>query len=149
MSRMTHPPRLATTAALLLAIPMAATAATADLAAPAALAGPTAVPRLISCAGRAMIRPTAEFVFDCADANVAIRGERWSSWGRSEARGTAELDINLCKPTCVQSSTSVFKDSRVRLFDVERTASGPAFSRAAITYSRAGRESTVIAYPRT
>ena len=117
--------------------------------APASAKPATPLPRLLSCGGTRLLRPTGVVVLSCADANSEIKGTRWRSWGRSEAVGTTDFGINLCTPTCVASRIRFFPASTVRLRDVQTTSGGPLFGRAEITYTLNGVRRTFTAYPAT
>jgi hypothetical protein len=107
------------------------------------------LPRLLSCSGKPLLRPTGLVVLSCADANSEIRATRWSSWRRTNADGTTTFGLNLCTPTCAQSTLSIFPHSHVRLTGVVETKQGPRFSRAVITYVHHGKTKTFTAYPPT
>ena len=124
-----------------------AAVAAALLAAVAAAAVP--LPRLLSCSGKPLLRPTGPVVLSCADANSEIRATHWSSWGRTSAVGTTTFGLNLCTPTCAESSISFFPHSRIRLTGVTSTRHGLRFSRAVVTYVLHGRTRTFTAYPPT
>jgi hypothetical protein len=71
--------------------------ATADLSAAAATAAQHGVV-MVDCDGKPQTRPSS-FVLTCADANDALGGMRWVSWG-SQAFGTGTETINSCTPDC-------------------------------------------------
>ena len=123
------------------------------IAAVAAVAGggiaASPLPRLLSCSGRPLLRPTGLVVLSCADANSEIRATHWLSWGHTTAVGVTDFGVNLCTPTCAESQMSFFPHSRVRLTGVTKTKEGPRFSRAAITYVLHGKTKTFTAYPPT
>lgn len=130
--------------------PIATTALTAIvLAAGATAAGAAAAgsPRLLSCAGRPLIKPTATVVLSCADGNSEIQRTHWSTWSARGATGTTDFGVNLCTPTCVASRMRFFPRSTVRLPGAKRTASGLLFTRALITYTLHGTRRTFIAHP--
>jgi hypothetical protein len=105
-----------------------------------------APPRLLSCSGKALLRPTGTVVLSCADANSELRSTHWLSWGRTAAVGTTDFGLNLCTPTCAASSTTFFSHSRVRLTGVAHTKQGPRFGRAVVTYVLRGKTKTFVAY---
>ena len=123
------------------AVVVAVTAGTASASSP--------LPRLLSCSGKALLRPNGLVVLACADANSEIRTTRWQTWTRTQATGTTDFGLNLCTPTCAQSAITFFPQSRVVLTGVTQTARGPLFSRAVITYTAAGKRKTFVAYPPT
>jgi hypothetical protein len=131
----------------MIAVTLSATAAV--LAAPVAQAAGSARPHLLSCTGRPLVRPHGNVVLACGDANIEIQNTHWSSWTASSASATTTLDINLCDPTCAQSKMRAFPRSSLRLSAVRKSSLGPVFSRATITYTNAGQNATVTAYPRT
>ena len=118
-----------------------------SVAAAAAAAAP--VPKLLSCSGTALLRPTGTVVLSCADANTELSRTHWLSWGGSRAVGRTDFGVNLCTPTCVASSMRFFPNSTVRLLDARPTSRGLLFSRAVITYSLNGAKKTFTAYPAT
>jgi hypothetical protein len=127
----------------------AATVATiaAGLAAAAAAAAP--VPRLLSCAGTALLRPAATVVLSCADGNSELKSTHWRSWGTREAVGSTDFGVNLCTPTCVASRMRFFAASTVTLSDPKRTGKGLLFTKATISYAVDGSKRTFTAYPAT
>jgi len=112
----------------------------------AAASGPA---YLLSCDGHRLTRPHGTVVLACGDGNIMISDTHWSSWTDTSASGTTDLEINLCDPSCVQSKMRTFTGSTVRLVDAKRTSSGSVFSQAVITFTNAGKRTTVSAYPRT
>ena len=71
--------------------------ASADLGAAAAAPAQGGVV-MVDCAGKPQTRPSS-FVLTCADANDALGGMHWVSWG-SQAFGTGTETINTCTPDC-------------------------------------------------
>ena len=126
----------------------AALVAFAAVLASAAAAAPT-VPRLLSCAGKPLLRPAGVVVLSCADANSELRGTAWSSWDRSGAVGITDFGLNLCEPNCAASRMTFFPHSRVRLTGAKKTSHGLLFTRATITYVLHGKTKTFVAYPPT
>jgi len=53
---------------------------------------------MVDCDGKLQTRPSS-FVLTCADANDALGGMHWVSWG-SQAFGTGTETINSCTPDC-------------------------------------------------
>jgi hypothetical protein len=121
-----------------------ATTATAAVSAAA-----TGAPRLLSCSGSPLVKPTATVVLSCADGNSELKGTHWSSWSEGGARGTTDFGVNLCTPTCVTSRMQFFPGSTVALLDTRRTSRGLLFTRALITYTLHGKHHTFTAYPPT
>jgi len=107
------------------------------------------LPRLLSCSGKPLLRPTGLVVLSCADANSEIRATHWTSWGHTSAVGTTDFGLNLCTPTCAASTITFFPNSLVRLTGVTKTKQGPRFSRAVITYVVHGKRKTFTGYPPT
>ena len=108
-----------------------------------------AMPKLLSCAGRPLLRPSGLVVLSCADGNSELRKTHWSSWARSGAVGTTDFGVNLCNPTCAASSMTFFPHSRVRLSGAKKTGHGLLFTRATIAYVLHGKTKTFVAYPPT
>jgi len=106
-------------------------------------------PRLLSCSGKPLQRPTGLVVLSCADANSEIRATHWTSWGRTSAVGTTDFGLNLCTPTCAASTITFFPNSVVRLTGVTKTKQGLRFSRAVIAYVLHRKRKTFTAYPPT
>lgn len=130
-------------------LPAAATVAAiaACLAAAAGAAAP--VPKLLSCAGTALVRPVATVVLSCADGNTELKSTHWRSWGAREAVGSTDFGVNLCTPTCVASRMRFFPASTVALSNPKRTSKGLLFTKATITYTLDGSKRTFTAYPAT
>jgi len=126
---------------------VAAVAAATCLASAATAAIP--VPKLLSCAGVALIRPRGTVVLSCADGNTELKGTHWRSWDAHGAIGSTDFGVNLCTPTCVSSRMRFFPASTVALLDPEHTSKGLLFSRAVITYALGGHERTFTAFPAT
>lgn len=114
-----------------------------------AAAASSTVPRLLSCAGKPLVRPTGVVVLSCADANSELRGTDWSSWERSGAAGTTDFGLNLCKPYCAASRMTFFPHSRVQLTGAKTTTHRLLFTRATITYVLHGKTKAFVAYPPT
>jgi len=107
------------------------------------------LPRLLSCSGKPLLRPTGLVVLSCADANSEIRATHWTSWGRTSAAGVTEFGLNLCTPTCAASKITLFPHSHVRLTGVVRTNKGLRFTRAVVTYVLHGATKVFTGYPPT
>ena len=107
------------------------------------------LPRLLSCSGKPLLRPTGLVVLSCADANSEIRATHWTSWGQTSAVGKTDFGLNLCTPTCAASKITFFPNSLVRLTGATKTKQGLRFSRAVITYVLHGKRKTFTAYPPT
>jgi len=107
------------------------------------------LPRILSCGGKPLLRPGGLVVLSCADAGSELRSTHWLSWTATSATGTTDFGLNLCTPTCVQSSMTFFPNSHVHLTGVVKTTLGPLFSRAVITYTLHGKKQTFVAYPPT
>ncbi|HVR06023.1 MAG TPA: hypothetical protein VMS02_08270 [Solirubrobacteraceae bacterium] len=71
--------------AFLIALPAAATSATSTI-------------KITNC-NKASSRPKS-LTLTCADANTALSGLRWSSFGGATAKATGMLDLNTCTPNC-------------------------------------------------
>jgi len=125
----------------------AAVTIAACLTAVAAAAAP--VPKLLSCTGTALVRPSATVVLSCADGNTELRATHWRSWGPRVAVGSTDFGVNLCTPTCVASRMRFFPAATVALTDPRRTSRGLLFTRAVITYTLDGSRRTFTAYPAT
>jgi len=46
-----------------------------------------------------LVRP-ASMIVACGDGNFYLTGNRWTSWGRTVAKGTATAHQNDCTPYC-------------------------------------------------
>lgn len=66
-----------------------------------ATTSPSAVPRVLTCAGTTVIRP-ARYVLACADANTYFVDITWTSWGAASAAARATFVQNNCAPTCAE-----------------------------------------------
>ena len=104
------------------------------------------LPRILSCAGKPLVRPAGLVVLSCADANSELRSTRWKSWSRSGAVGTTDFGLNLCSPNCAASKIRFFPNSRVRLSGAKQTMHGLLFDRATVTYVLHGKTKTFVAY---
>jgi hypothetical protein len=124
-------------------------AAVVCLTAVAGASAATPVPRILTCAGKPLLRPSSLVVLSCADANSELRTTHWLSWGRRSATGTTTFGLNLCEPNCASSRLEYFPNSRVRLSEPVNTKSGRLFTRATITYDVHGLTKTFVAYLRT
>ena len=142
----------ATLVALLAAILIAAVAAASALAVPSAVAAAprqTTTARLVSCTGHGLTRAADVVVLACADANLVIDANWRPGWTRRVARGITELEIKLCKPSCVRSRMRTFRHTTVVLSGVAPTPAGEVFTWARLTPAHRRRRHTVTAYPRT
>jgi hypothetical protein len=127
--------------ALALAVPALAAAIAAS---PASAGSP--LPKLLSCAGTPLLRPSGTVVLSCADANSELKATHWLSWTQTSASGRTDFGVNLCTPDCAASRIRFFPGSTVRLQDVSSTAKGRLFTRAVITYTLSGKRKTFTAY---
>ena len=103
-------------------------------------------PKLLSCSGSALLKPTGTVVLSCADANSELQSTDWISWSARGARGSTDFGLNLCTPDCAASSIRFFPASTVRLLDAKRTAKGLVFTRVVVSYSVNGKQRTFTAY---
>ena len=106
----------------------------------------SSLPRMLSCAGKPLVRPAGLVVLSCADANSELSSTRWQSWSRSGAVGTTDFGLNLCSPNCAASKIRFFPNSRVRLSGAKQTEHGLLFDRATVTYVLHGKTKTFVAY---
>ena len=60
---------------------------------------PAPSPVVYDCAGHPQTRP-ASFVLACADGGAVLTKITWSSWSASGAKGTGQLAVNNCQPSC-------------------------------------------------
>jgi hypothetical protein len=104
------------------------------------------LPRILSCAGKPLVRPAGLVVLSCADANSELRATHWQSWSGSGAVGTTDFGLNLCTPSCAASKIRFFPNSHVRLSGAEHTKRGLLFDRATVTYVLHGKTKTFVAY---
>ncbi|MGH9099445.1 MAG: hypothetical protein ACRDV8_04340 [Acidimicrobiales bacterium] len=77
-----------------------AAASTASRGSSASRGSPASLPRVLDCAGKAVVRPSS-YVLTCADANSYFDGIVWATWGPTTARARATYVQNTCTPTCV------------------------------------------------
>lgn len=124
-------PLALTTVALLVTSSLAATAATP----------PT---RIMSCAGKALIRPAGLFVLACAEANALFRRTHWRSWTTTRAVGITDFGLNPCEPSCAASGISYFPHSRLELTGAKPSANGVLFTRVRVTYVIHGVTKTFV-----
>jgi hypothetical protein len=128
-----------------LALALIVPALAAAVAASSASAG-SPLPRMLSCSGSLLLRPTGAVVLSCADANSELKATHWLSWGKTSATGRTDFGLNLCTPDCAASSIRFFPGSTVRLLDVKSTGKGRLFTRAVISYTLTGARKTFTAY---
>jgi hypothetical protein len=81
-----------------------------------AIAASAAAPVKITDCDHASTRPKA-LILTCGDANSALTGLRWSSFGGTSATGKGTLVVNTCEPNCAAGNG--------RRFAVAVTATGP------------------------
>ena len=134
---------------LLLAAALVPLAAGLTISSGAPPASASALPRLLSCGGARLLRPSGTVVLSCADGNSELRSTQWRSWTATSATGTTDFGVNLCTPTCVASRMRLFPGSSVELLAVRSTAKGALFSRVVVTYKLDGKRRTFTAYPAT
>ena len=60
---------------------------------------PAPRPVVYDCGGQPQTRP-ASFELACADGGAVLTKITWSSWSASGARGTGQLSVNNCQPSC-------------------------------------------------
>jgi hypothetical protein len=78
---------------------------------------------LISCAGQAVIRPSA-IQISCADGGIMVSEIRWTRWDANGAKGQGNLVVNSCiykgGPSCVEGQTMSYPAA----LSLSRPASG-------------------------
>lgn len=116
-------------------------AALVSTAAPLAAAGGApgvgpALPRVLTCAGKAVVRPT-RYVLACADANTYFEAIHWKTWTRTLARATAVFVENTCTPTCAEGRFATHP-ATLALSEAKQTRYGLLFSVAHYRYRLAG-----------
>ena len=79
------------------ALALAACSSAGGQAAPTSPPAPS--PVVYDCAGHPQARP-ASITLACADAGIVLTRITWSSWSANGARGTGQLSVNDCQPTC-------------------------------------------------
>ncbi|MDA8292065.1 MAG: hypothetical protein M0Z33_10375 [Actinomycetota bacterium] len=111
---------------------------------PAAAASPSRAPhaavvvRMLTCAGKPVVRP-ANFVISCADANSELTRTHWTRWTTAGATGITRFGLNLCNPYCSASKISFFPRSVVHLSAPVVTKHGRLFSKLLVTYKLHGK----------
>jgi hypothetical protein len=103
-------------------------------AAPTAHAGKQAVPSVLTCAGKAVVKPTS-YVLACADANAYFNSVHWTSWTSSSASATATFVQNNCAPTCA--------DGKFIKYPAKLTVSQPKPTKLGLLFSVIGYSYTV------
>ena len=68
-----------------------------------AVTGAGHLPRVLTCAGTAVLKP-ARYVLACADANTSFVDITWSSWGQTAATARGTFVQNNCAPTCAEGT---------------------------------------------
>ncbi len=102
-----------------------------SVAAASATTSAPALPRVLTCAGKAVVKP-ASYVLSCADANIYFDAIHWTSWGATSAAASATFVQNMCTPTCAQGRF-VKHPAALSLSSPRQTKYGRLFS--AIHYS--------------
>jgi hypothetical protein len=59
----------------------------------------TALPHVLSCAGKSQYEPSSYTIY-CADANARLLKVHWTSWSSTEAKASATYSVNDCTPNC-------------------------------------------------
>jgi hypothetical protein len=120
---------------LVTTLAVAALSAAALAAPPAATAAATgaAPPRVLTCAGKPVVKPSS-YVLTCADAYTYFDQIHWASWGTASATATATYVENTCTPTCV-AGRFVRYPATLTLSKPEKTKYGELFSAIHYTYS--------------
>ena len=99
----------------------------------AASSPPAPSPVVYDCAGPPQTRP-ASFVLACADAGAVLTKITWSSWSAAGARGTGQLAVNNCQPTCV-GGKFVSTPTTITLSSPRTGSHGPYFTHLASSAS--------------
>ena len=109
-----------------------ATAIVPITAAGAARPRATSTPSVLTCAGKAVQRPTT-YVLACGDGNAEFISLHWTSWTATKASATGIFRENTCTPTCV-AGKFVNRPATVSLSAVKSTHLGLLFSAVNYTY---------------
>ncbi|MGH8980623.1 MAG: hypothetical protein ACRDWE_06320 [Acidimicrobiales bacterium] len=128
-------------AALSLALVLPAMASASSSASASASASAKS-PRVLDCAGRAVIRP-GSYVLSCADANAYFDDIHWTSWDATAAVASATFVENTCTPTCA-GGHFVKHPARLALSDPRVTRHGRLFSEIRYRYTVSTRSSLPI-----
>src|SRR5579875_1668943 len=99
-----------------------------------------AVPSVLTCAGKKVVKP-ASYVLACADANAYFSSVHWLSWGRASATATATLVQNTCAPTCA-AGKFIRYPAKLSLSKPKMTKLGLLFS--VVNYSYTVSQSTAL-----
>jgi hypothetical protein len=99
-----------------------------------------AVPSVLTCAGKKVVKP-ASYVLACADANAYFSSVHWLSWGRASATATATLVQNNCAPTCA-AGKFIRYPAKLSLSKPKMTKLGLLFS--VVNYSYTVSQSTAL-----
>jgi hypothetical protein len=112
--------------------------------APAGGPGPAPVPVAQDCQGTPAASQPARLVLSCADAGVQVNAT-WSSWSSTGAKGSGEVLVNSCEPTCV-SGTFAHYPAVLQLGRPERVGLRVYFTELMISFTgrSPGRDAYVV-----
>ncbi len=100
---------------------------------PTSHAGKRAVPSVLTCAGKTVVKPT-NYVLACADAGTYFNSVHWTSWTKSLATATATFVQNNCTPTCA-AGTFAKHPAKLTLSQPRATKLGVLFSNIHYSYT--------------
>lgn len=101
--------------------------------APASAATKAAVPSVLTCAGKVVVKPTG-YVLACADANTYFTSVHWRSWTSRSAVATATFVQNNCAPTCAAGKFIKYP-AKLTLSRPKQTKLGLLFSVVRYSYT--------------
>ncbi|MGC2486039.1 MAG: hypothetical protein WA359_07345 [Acidimicrobiales bacterium] len=93
--------------------------------------------KVLTCAGADVVRPV-NYIVTCADAYTQLTKTTWTTWSSSQAIGTTDFAMNLCKPYCAASKMTYYPNSTVHFGAPVATKHGTLFSLLTVRYESKG-----------
>lgn len=92
-----------------------------------------ALPRVMTCAGTTVVRPSS-YVLACADDYTYFVKIHWTTWSTASATARATFVQNNCTPTCV-TGHFVKYPARLTFSEPKKTRYGRLFSKIDYHYT--------------
>jgi hypothetical protein len=103
----------------------------------AGAASGTALPRVMTCAGTAVVQPTS-YTIACGDGNSYLSQLHWTLWVAGGARATGTFTENDCTPYCA-AGKFVSHAAKVSLSRARGTRHGYLYTRLTLSYRAADK----------
>jgi hypothetical protein len=96
---------------------------------------------MLGCLSQRMVRPPS-YILGCGSGTYVITNLHWTSWDRTNARGTGNYVLNTCTPTCSDDNNVSYHATFVAS-GLRSTSGGMVYRSLTINYVKGGHRSSV------